>query len=185
MNRASQRVRSQVLVGVLGWSCLLLASSVSGMATPPQKSTQPVAIGSSAVMLKTDDLRATPDSKSPLLLRVEKGAQVRLLASQGGWSQISNAGLTGWVRVLSVRKQGSDGIELSDLGALGKKPQGKVVAVAGTRGLDESQLSLASYDSAEVERLRGYAISRQEAEQFAQAAGLHAREMSYIAAPNQ
>jgi hypothetical protein len=31
--------------------------------------------------------------------------------------------------------------------------------------------------------LRGYVISRQEAEQFAQAAGLRALDMFYIAAP--
>ena len=185
MNRVSQHGCSPILVYVFGWSCLLLASSVSGMATPPQKPTQSVAIGGNAVMLKTDDLRAAPDAKSTSLLRVEKGAQVRLLVSQGGWSQISSAGHTGWVRVLSVRKQGNDGIELSDLGALGNKPQGKVVAVAGTRGLDEKQLSQASYDAAEIERLRGYVSSRQEAEQFARAAGLHARVMSYIAAPDQ
>lgn len=185
MNRVSQRGLSHVLISVFGWSCLLLANSVSGMATPPQKPTASVAAGRNAVMLKADDLRAAPDSKSTLLLRVEKGAQVRLLASQGGWSQISSASHTGWVRVLSVRKQGNDGIELSDLGALGKTPQGKVVAVAGTRGLDEKQLSLARYDAAEIERLRGYVTSRQEAEQFAQAAGLHARDMSYITASNQ
>lgn len=185
MNRVSQRGLLYVLVNVLGWPCLLLAGPVSGMATPPQKPTQSVAAGSNAVMLKTDELRAAPDSKSTLLLRVEKGSQVRLLSSQGGWSQISSVGHTGWVRVLSVRKQGNDVIELSDLGALGKKPQGKVVAVAGTRGLDEKQLSLAKYDAAEVERLRGYAISRREAEQFAQASGLHARDMSYIAAASQ
>lgn len=185
MNRASQPGFLHFPVSVLGWSCLLIASSVSGMATPPQKPTSSVAAGSNAVMLKADDLRAAPDLKSMLLLRVEKGAQVRLLQSQGGWSQISGAGHTGWVRVLSVRKQGNDGIELSDLGALGKKPQGNVVAVAGTRGLDEKQLSLAKYDAAEVERLSGYVISRQEAEQFAQAAGLRALDMSYIAAPKQ
>jgi len=185
MIRVSQRGISHVLVSVLGWSCLLFASSVFGMAMPPQKPTQSVAAGSNAVMLKADDLRAAPDSKSTLLLRVEKGAQVRLQVSQGGWSQISSAGYTGWVRVLSVRIQSKDGIELSDLGALGKKPQGNVVAVAGTRGLDEKQLGLVSYDAAEVERLRSYVIGRQEAEQYAQAAGLHARDMSYIAAPNQ
>ena len=185
MNQVSQRGHSHVLVRVLGWSCLLLASAVSGMATPPQKPTQSVASGSNAVMLKADDLRAAPDSKSTLLLRVEKGAQVRLLVSQAGWSQISSTGHTGWVRVLSVRKLDKDGIELSDLGALGKKPQGKVVAVAGTRGLDEKQLGLASYNAAEIERLHGYVISRQEAEQFARAAELRARDMSYIAAPNQ
>lgn len=185
MNLVSQRVLFQVLVNVLGWSCLLMASSASGMGTPPQKPTQSIAIGSNAVMLKTDDLRAAPDSKSTLLLRVEKGSRVRLLSSQGGWSQISSAGHTGWVRVLSVITQGNDGIELSDLGALGKKPQGKVVAVAGTRGLDEKQLGLASYDAAEIERLRGYVTSRQEAEQFAQVAGLRARDMSYISAPGQ
>jgi hypothetical protein len=185
MNRVCQRVLSLVLVNAFGWFCLLLAGSVSGMGTPPQKPAQSIAIGSNAVMLKTDDLRTAPDSGSMVLLRVEKGAQVRLLSSQGGWSQISSEGHTGWVRVLSVRKQGNDGIELSDLGALGKKPQGKVVAVAGTRGLDEKQLALASYHAAEIERLRGFVASRQEAEQFAQVAGLQARDMSYIAAPGQ
>jgi hypothetical protein len=185
MNRVSQRMFSHILITILGWPCLLLAGSASGMSTLPQKPTQSNAIGSNALILKAYDIRAAPDSNSTMLLGVEKGAQVRLLLSQCGWSQISNAGHTGWVRVLSVRKQGNDGIGLSDLAALVRKPQGKVVAVAGTRGLDEEQFSLASYDSAEIELLRGHVISREEAKQYAQAAELHARDVTYIAEPNQ
>ena len=185
MNRVSQRMLSHILITILGWHCLLLAGSASGLGTPPQKPTQSNAIGSNAVILEADDLRAAPDSNSTMLLRMEKGAQMRLLLSQGAWSQISNAGHTGLVRGFSVRKQGNDGIELSDLAVLVKKPQGKVLAVAWTRGLDEERLSLASNDSAEIELLRCHVISRQEAKQYAQAAELPASDVTYIAAPNQ
>ena len=81
MNRVSQRMLSHILITILGWPCLLLAGSASGLGTPPQKPTQSNAIGSNAVILEADDLRAAPDSTSTMLLRMEKGAQMRLLLS--------------------------------------------------------------------------------------------------------
>ena len=72
---------SHILITILGWHCLLLAGSASGLGTPPQKPTQSNAIGSNAVILEADDLRAAPDSNSTMLLRMEKGAQMRLLLS--------------------------------------------------------------------------------------------------------
>ncbi len=165
--------------------CLVISGTAFAMGTPPQKSGKPAESTANAVMLKVDDLRAEPDIKSAGLLRLEKGLRVNLLSSQGGWSQIVSAGKKGWVRVLSVSADRRDGIELSDLGALGKTPQGKVVAVAGARGLDEETLSVASYSAAEIERLLTYAMDRSAAEQFARAAGLQVRAMPYMDAPKQ
>lgn len=167
----------------LAMVCLFQSGAASAMATPPQKSARSAEAGADAVMLKADVLRAAPDAASAQLLHLEKGARVRLLASQGGWSQLAGGGKIGWVRVLSVSSHARESIGLSDLGALGKTPQGKVVAVAGARGLDEENLKRANYDPLEVERLHGYAISRAEAEQFALAAGLQARAMPYFSAP--
>jgi hypothetical protein len=115
-----------------------------------------------------------------VLARVEKGARVRLLATQAGWRQISSTGKTGWVRVLSLSADANTGVEWTDLAALGKTPQGKVVGVAGVRGLDEETLKSASYNEAEIQFLNTFAMSRSEAEQFAQAAGLHGRALSYL-----
>ena len=174
------------LISVISAGCLCFSAMSQAMGTPPQKTARTVAeSNANAVMLKADVLRATPNAESAELSRIEKGARVRLLVSQGGWSQITVINKTGWVRVLSVSSEARDAVDLSDLGALGKKPQGRVVAVAGTRGLDEENLKAASYSEAEIALLHGYLMGRTEAEQFAESAGLRARDMPYLATPGQ
>ncbi len=165
---------------------LVVSGSLLAMGTPPQKPARSVSeAAANASMLKTDELRVAPDAGANVLARVEKGARVRLLATQGGWRQISSAGKTGWVRVLSLSVDAASGVAWSDLEALGKTPQGKVIAVAGARGLDEETLKTAVYSEAELQFLHTFAMSRGEAEQFAQAAGLQARTLSYLEAPKQ
>jgi len=179
-------VRFCLIARWLGLAGLVVSGSLLAMGTPPQKPAKSVSeAGANAVMLKTDELRVAPDSGANVLARVEKGARVRLLATQGGWRQISSAGKTGWVRVLSLSADAASSVAWSDLEALGKTPQGKVVAVAGARGLDEEMLKTAVYSEAELQFLHTFAMSRGEAEQFAQAAGLQARTLSYLDAPKQ
>lgn len=169
---------------LLGTSFLFTFSSIFAMGTPPQKPRVPDT-SSNAVMLKSDDLRAAPDVQANALARVDKGSRVRLLATQGGWRQVSSAGMVGWVRVLSISADANTGLEWSDLDAFGKTPQGKIVAVAGARGLDEKMLMAAVYNEAEIQLLHGYAMSRSEAEQFAQAASLQVRVLAYLDSPKQ
>ena len=169
-----------------GVVAVVVSSSLMAMGTPPQKPTKSVSeTSSNAVMLKADALYATPDTGANVLARLEKGARVRLLATQGGWRQVDSAGKTGWVRLLSIGADAKSGVGLSDLEALGKAPQGKAVAVAGVRGLDEEMLKTAVYNAAEIQLLDTYAMSRAEAEQFAQAAGLHARALPYLDSTKQ
>jgi hypothetical protein len=169
------------LIALCGMAALVTSSTLLAMGTPPQKPAQsPVDPNSNAVMLKADDLRAAPDVGANVLARLDKGARVRLLATQGGWRQISGAGKTGWVRVLSISADAANGGGLADLEALGKTPQGKVVAVAGVRGLSEETLRTAVYSESELQILAGYAMSRAEAEQYAQAAGLRVRALPYL-----
>ncbi len=163
-----------------------VSSSLLAMGTPPQKPAKNVSeTPSNAVMLKADALYATPDVGANVLARLEKGARVRLLATRGGWRQVDSAGKTGWVRLLSIGADARNGVGLSDLEALGKTPQGKAVAVAGVRGLDEEMLKTALYNAAEIQLLDTYAMSRAEAEQFAQAAGLQARALPYLDSTKQ
>lgn len=153
------------------------------MGSPPQKPARTAGkpTGSLSVMLKDEDLKASPDISAKALGHIAKGTSVRVLASQGGWTQIAGNGQTGWVRVLSVRAPSSSqaGADLAGLVEAGASPRdsGKVVAVAGVRGLDEETLKSATFSPSEIQLLEGYALGRTEAEQFAQAAGLRARSL--------
>ncbi len=163
---------------------LLASGSVIGMGTAPQKGVTTTTVGMASVMLRDDDLRVAPDANAAVLARLARGSAVRVLAGEGGWTQVSADGRVGWVRILSVRDGGS-AASARDVGALaGRREPGEIVAVAGVRGLDEVALSRAEYDAEELLRLDTYAVGRDEAEQYARAADLRARTMQYLAAPS-
>lgn len=173
------------LIGLLwaGWSLAL------AMGTPPRQPAEPVEkpAGAASVMLREDDLRATPDTSARVLRHLGKGLAVGVLANQGGWTRIAVNGQTGWVRVLSVRsaQTGQASADLAGLAEAGTSPRdpGKVVAVAGVRGLNEEILKSANFDATELQLLDSYALGRAEGEQFAQAVGLRPRSLPYFAAP--
>jgi hypothetical protein len=164
---------------LLSWPGLVLA-----MATPPQKPLA-AAPGNPGIMLRDDALKAAPSAAADSVAKLGKGAKVRVLASDGGWTQVYAVGKTGWVRILSVK---SDTAAMPDLGGLaeaGSRPRdpGKVVAVAGARGLDEVELKAARFNPDELVLLDTYAASSAEAGQFAQLAGLVRRELPYLDKP--
>ncbi len=141
------------------------------------------------VMIRDDNLRSSASSSAGTVASVAKGTAVEVLDRQGGWTQIRAAGRTGWVRLLSVRRgaaAGSDSLGdargLVELGQRRSDPN-KVVAVAGLRGLNEEELRAARFDAQELERLGGYAVKAEEAQQFAGRAGLVRREVAYLPAP--
>jgi hypothetical protein len=137
-------------------------------------------------MIKDDELRQSANSNASSVGRVSKGASVDVLARQGGWTQIKNAGATGWVRILSVKTsvEGGSGsaLGLIEMGASRRDPS-RVVAVAGVRGLNEEELRGAHFNANELIRLDQFSSSRSDAEQFARGAGLRRLELAYIEPP--
>lgn len=134
-------------------------------------------------MIKDDDVRAAPNATAKVLTRAAKGSAVEVVARQGGWTQIRVGGQTGWVRVLSVRGTAEGGASLSDAVALTQRRQGKVVAVAGVRGLNEEELKSARFDAGELVKLDRFAVSEADARQFARAGKLVARPVDYLPDP--
>lgn len=143
----------------------------------------------SGEMTKNEDLRAAASASGGVVAHVEKGASVEILARQGGWTQISSGGKTGWVRILSVRSTGKSAGSGDVLGIVqagtSKRDPGKVVAVAGLRGLNEEELKQAKFNGNEIKKLDGYTISRPDAERFAREAGLKAGSVGYLPSPKQ
>lgn len=141
----------------------------------------------SGEMTKNEELRATASASGAVVAHAAKGASVEILARQGGWTQISSGGKTGWVRILSVRSTGQTASAGDVLGVVqagtSKRDPGKVVAVAGLRGLNEEELKQAKFNGNELKKLDGYVSTRSDAERFARDAGLKAGTVSYLPSP--
>lgn len=167
------------------WFLLLLLPSLApAMGTPPQKPAA-AAPGNPGVMLRDDVLKASPSLAADAVAKLGQGDKVRILAGNGGWTQVYAAGKAGWVRILSVKSEFSATPDLGALVEAGNRPHdpGKVVAVAGARGLDEVELKSARFNPDELALLDAHIASRAEAEQFAQVAGLVRRELPYLPSP--
>lgn len=143
------------------------------------------ALAASGQMLKDEEMRAAANLKAASVGQVAKGATVEVLGRQGGWTQISSGGRSGWVRILSVRTTVSASGDLSGLVQAGtrRSDSSRVVATAGLRGLSEEELKSARYDAEELARLDRYTVDRTAAEQFARAAGLRVIGLDYLPAP--
>ena len=79
----------------------------------------------------------------------------------------------------------SAGAELAGAVAIGttRYDPNRVTATAGLRGLNEEELRAARFDPAQLQKMDGYAVGAAEARQFAAAAGLQARSVTYLPAP--
>jgi uncharacterized protein YgiM (DUF1202 family) len=147
------------------------------------------AFAAPGVMIKDDDLKAAASAAAASIGRVAKGATVEILARQGGWTQVTSAGKTGWVRILAVKSSApaagaGDVLGLVQAGT-SKRDPGKVVAVAGLRGLNEEELRQARFNPSELLLLDRYASDRPDAERYAREVGLRPASVAYLPDPKR
>lgn len=138
------------------------------------------------ILLRDDILREAAAASAAAVGKAAKGARVVILARQGGWTQVRLANRTGWVRLLSVRADATDprGSGLESVVALTQaRESGKVVAVAGLRGLNEGDLRAAQYNADQMRLLETQAVGTEEARRFAAEAGLTGRVVAHLPGP--
>lgn len=141
------------------------------------------ALAAPGTMLKDDTLRAQPSASAAGVAQAAKGAAVDVLARQSGWTQVRVNGVTGWVRILSVRGEAPSG-GIADVGAaLQKRDSSKVVAVAGLRGLSEEELKGARFNPQELARMDHYRVDRAGAQHYAATSNLRARDVPHLPKP--
>jgi hypothetical protein len=90
----------------------------------------------------------------------------------GGWLEIRSGAVTGWVRMLSVR-MGSPGATRSGASGLGslfgiaRSGSSGASVTTGVRGLDKEQIQRAQPNFAELQKMQGFGVSKQDAQAFA------------------
>lgn len=149
-----------------------------------------LALAAPGVALKDESLMAKPSATAATVGKMSKGMAVDILAKQGGWLQVKAGAAQGWVRLLSVRagSGGTSGGGLAGVAGVAgaatqKSDSSRVVAVAGVRGLNEEDLKGAKYNAEEMAKLEGYAMSKAQAQAFAEKSGLKARKVAALPKP--
>lgn len=134
------------------------------------------------VILKADQLRAEAFSDAKVVANVNKNDSVDILNKKGAWLQIKSNGNTGWVRLLTVKRNNAGGSNLAGAVnvATGRSGTGKVVSTTGIRGLSAEDLKTAAFNEAETQKLERLAVTSEEAKQFANKAGLVTQTYPYL-----
>jgi hypothetical protein len=139
------------------------------------------------VAARTTDILRDPSSDSAVVAQLKEAAAVKILARQGGWMQIESASGSGWVRLLAIRTTGAAaptqarGGFLSFLSRSGSGT-GQTVTT-GVRGLDREQIQNAKPNTAELQKMTGFAAKKPEAESFGASAGLTRQQVGYLKPP--
>ena len=138
------------------------------------------------LMLKADTLRAEPFADAKTSATLNRGDQVEIKSKQGAWLNITAGSSTGWVRLLSVKRNtsGAKGTSSSDILALasGRSGTGQVVSTTGVRGLSEEELKNAKFDEGQIKQMEANTVSAQQGQQFAKSGGLKAIQFDELPA---
>ena len=138
--------------------------------------------------LKATEVKDKPFLDAGTVATLPEKTTVEILTRQGAWMQIKTADAKqGWIRMLSVRlgspdqKPQSGGSLLSALG-IGSRPRPATTATAttGVRGFSEEDLANAKPDAAEVEKMKSYAATSEEAAKLAENGKLAVKQVAYF-----
>ena len=134
------------------------------------------------LVLKPDQLRADTFSDAKVVGNVNKNDTVEIVAKKGAWLQIKSGGKTGWVRLLTVKRNAAGGSDVAGMVgvATGRSGTGKVVSTTGIRGLSAEDLKTASFNEAETQKMESVSVSAEAGKQFANAGGLSSRSLPYF-----
>ena len=141
-------------------------------------------------LIKADELKVEPFRDAKTVTTLALGDSVDILSKKGGWLKVKSAKGSGWVRMLSIRRNAArndnSAKELAGLAGLasGRSGTGRIIAATGIRGLNEEQLKAAAFNEEEIKLAESFQTSRTEAKKFASQGKLVARKMDYLPATN-
>ncbi len=138
---------------------------------------------------RATDLKDRPALDARTLAPLAANTPIKVLARQGGWTQVEAGQQRGWVRAFHLRFQStvetstssSGGSSITSIFGFGsrKAPETSKVATIGIRGLTPEDFKNASPDPAALRRLQSYRSDKASAERFAKEAKLAPVAVAY------
>ena len=131
--------------------------------------------------------RPAPDARVVASLAVD--SPVKVVARQGGWTQVEAGTQRGWVRAFHLRFQSTvessssgGGSSITSIFGFGSReaPKTSTVATLGIRGLTPEDFKNASPDQAALRKLQSWRADKASAERFAREAKLAPVTVAYV-----
>jgi hypothetical protein len=144
--------------------------------------------GETGYVIRATDLKAKPFLDADTLTKLPEKSQVEILARQGPWMQVKAQGKTGYVRMLQVRMNVTGEVQASSssapqvVSAVSRPAGASPTVTTGVRGFDEQGLKNAEPDPEAFARAASFAVSREQAQQFARSSPLEPRKVPYYSA---
>ena len=138
-----------------------------------------------ATVIRATELKKDPASDAPTVAPLAEKAKVDALERKGGWTRIkTEAGAEGWVKMLALRYAGTGETKQGDSGVaqalnIARTGTSGAQATTGVRGLDPEQLAKARPNPAELKKMEGFAVSKENAAGFAASASLQPKTIAY------
>lgn len=139
---------------------------------------------------RATELRDRPAPEGRVVASLAADSPVKLLARQGGWTQVEAGTQRGWVRAFHLRFQST--VESSSGGGVGsgitsifgfgsrEAPKTSKVATLGIRGLTPEDFQNASPDQAALRKMQSWRADKASAERFAREAKLAPVTVAYV-----
>jgi hypothetical protein len=134
--------------------------------------------------VRSTEIKQLPYSDAKTVGTLDEKAKVDIMLRKGGWTKISSGKGNGWVRMLSLRSDGSarkpGDNGLQSMLNVGRSGSSGITMTTGVRGLSEEDLKNAHPNPDEFEKLEKYAVSKAKAEKFAREAKLKNQQLDYL-----
>ena len=145
----------------------------------------PIVHADPATVVRPTQLKKEPAADAETVAALEENAAVETAERRGGWMRVNtDAGVTGWVQFLALRFSGSGTAKASNSGIarqfnLARIGSSGSQVTTGVRGLDAEDISGAQPNAAALQRMDAYAVSANDAGQFAADGKLQSQNVEY------
>jgi hypothetical protein len=139
--------------------------------------------------LKATEIKDSPFLDANTVATLPEKTVVEIVTRQGGWMKVktTDAKQQGWIRLLSVRLGSPDqkpqggGSLLSAL-SIGSRPRPSTTSTVttGVRGFSEEDLANAKPNAGELDKMKGFAATAEEASQLAENGKLATKTVAYF-----
>ena len=144
----------------------------------------PAQAAENAKVLRPTDLKVKPFLDADNVIRLPERAAVEVIAHQGPWMQVRYQGKQGYVRMLQVRLDVDETVSARAPAAAPtvSRPSSSAspTVTTGVRGFDEPAPKDAEPNPEQFKLMASFAVSAQQAVQFAEKSPLTARKVPYF-----
>lgn len=139
-----------------------------------------------AYTVRSSEIKQQPYSDAASIATLPDKASVNIVLRKGGWVKISSTQGNGWVKMLNLRstntstRQADSGLQ--SLLNMGRSGSSGITVATGVRGLSEADLQNAQPNLDELAKLKGYAVSKSQAEKFGRTSTLKTHPLDYTPA---